>query len=200
MKFLVPCGGVVDSAFGILTTYQHKGVTSGIRAGLPWAADNCAFGDKFDSARFLAWLPTMLPYHSTCLFVACPDVVGDSAATMQRWQEWAPRLAGWPLAFVCQDGQQPDEIPPTCSTVFIGGTTEFKLSESATSCIRWAQTNGKAIHIGRCNWGRRYAHFRIMKGSEAWSTDGTRTRFEGVNKTLRAWRAYQDQRPLLQLD
>lgn len=200
MKFLVPVGGVVDSAFGILTTYQHKGVPSGIVAGLPWAADNCAFGDNFDADRFLAWLPTMQAYRASCLFVAVPDVVGDSAATMTRWHEWQSQLTGWPLAFVCQDGQQPQEIPAACAVVFIGGTTGWKLSECAAACIRWAQANGKGVHIGRCNWGRRYAHFRVMKGSEHWSTDGTRTRFEGREKALRAWKTYMAQEPLLQVE
>jgi hypothetical protein len=200
VKFLVPVGGVVDDAFGILTTYRQYGILAGIRAGLPWAADNCAFSDKFDSVRFVEWLPTMLPFRDTCLFVVAPDVVADSEATLVRWHEWQPRLTGWPLAFVCQDGQLPGMIPAQCDAVFIGGSTEWKLSESAIDCIRWAQANGKAIHIGRCNWGKRYTHFRIMKGSEQWTTDGTRTRFEGVEKTLRAWKGYMERQPLLQVD
>jgi hypothetical protein len=200
MKFLVPVGGVVDDAFGILTTYQHHGIVAGIRAGLPWAADNCAFGDKFDADRFLAWLPKMQEFRPTCLFVVAPDAVGNSEATRTRWQEWQPKLTGWPLAFACQDGQLPDEIPTDCDVVFIGGTTTWKLSESATACIRWAQANGKGVHVGRVNWGKRYAHFRIMRGSEHFTTDGTRTRFEGTERTLRAWKQYQETQPLLQLE
>lgn len=200
MRFLVPVGGVTDTAFGILTTYQHFGVVAGIRAGLPWAADNCAFGARFDPARFMAWLPTMEAYRATCLFVVAPDVVGDSAVTMLRWQEWQPQLTGWPLAFVCQNGQSPQDIPLDCDVVFIGGTTKWKLSESATACIRWAQAQGKGVHIGRVNWGKRYAHFRIMKGSEHFTTDGTRTRFDGTERTLRAWKQYQDRPPLLQVE
>lgn len=200
MRFLVPVGGVVDDAFGILTTYQHHGVVAGIRGGLPWAADNCAFGDKFDADKLLTWLPQMIPFRSTCLFVAVPDVVGDSAATLARWAEWIPRLTGWPLAFVCQDGLRPEQIPVECTVIFIGGTTEWKLSEYAIDCIRWAQANGKGVHIGRVNWGRRYAHFRVMRGSEYFTTDGTRTRFDGREKALRAWKHYMNQKPLLQLD
>lgn len=86
MRFLVPVGGVIDDAFGILTTYQHHGVVAGIRVGLPWAADNCAFGGKFDADRFVTWLDTMTPWRSTCLFVVVPDVVADSVATLARWQ------------------------------------------------------------------------------------------------------------------
>lgn len=193
-------GGVTDQAFGILTTYQHHGVVAGIRAGLPWAADNCAFGKGFDADRFRTWLPTMQPFRATCLFVVVPDVVGDATATLARWYEWQPQLTGWPLAFACQDGQRPDAIPAGCDVVFIGGTTGWKLSPYAEACIHWAQDNGKATHIGRVNWGKRYAHFRIMRGSEHFTTDGTRTRFEGTEKTLRAWKQYQNTPPLLQLE
>lgn len=200
MKFLVPVGGVTDDAFGILATYKHMGVPSGIRAGLAWAADNCAYGGNFDAERFVAWLATMTPYRATCLFVVAPDVVGDAAATLARFWQWQPQLTGWPLAFACQDGQLPDAIPPACDVVFIGGSTRWKLSESAMDCIRWGQAHGKGIHVGRVNWGKRYAHFRIMKGSEHWTTDGTRSRFDGVERTLRAWKQYQDTPPLLQVE
>lgn len=200
MRFLIPVGGVVDDAFGILTTYQHFGPVAGIKAGLPWAADNCAFGDKFDGERFLAWLPTMMPWRATCLFVVAPDVVSDSTATLARWHEWQPQLTGWPLAYACQDGQQPQAIPADCAVVFIGGSTRWKLSPHAEACIRWAQANGKGTHVGRVNWGKRYAHFRIMRGSEHFTTDGTRTRFEGTERTLRAWKQYQNTPPLLQLE
>lgn len=199
MKFLVPVGGVVDDAFGILTTYRHHGIAAGIRAGLPWAADNCAFGGNFDATRFVSWLDSMTPWRATCLFVVVPDVVADSAATLTLWHEWTPKLSGWPLAFVCQDGQLPDDIPPLCGVVFIGGSTAWKVSENAADCIRWAQANGKGVHIGRINWGKRYAHFSIMKGSNEWTTDGTRTRFEGVDKTLRVWKGYMAQPPLVEV-
>lgn len=200
MRFLVPVGGEVDGAFGILTTYQHHGIVAGIRAGLPWAADNCAFGDKFDAERFLTWLPRMTLFRPTCLFVAVPDVVGDSAATLARWAEWQPLLQGWPLAFVCQDGQQPKDIPAECDVIFIGGTTEWKLGKGAVDCIQWAQRNNKGVHVGRINWGKRYAYFRLMKGSEHFSCDGTRTRFDGKEKALKAWQGYMNQHPLIQVD
>lgn len=200
MRFLVPVGGVVDDAFGILTTYQHHGIAAGIRAGLPWAADNCAFGAGFDADRFTAWLPTMQEWRTTCLFVVVPDVVGDASATLQRWHEWQPRLSGWPLAFACQDGQTPGTIPADCTGVFIGGSTKWKLSADAEACIHWAQAHGKGVHVGRVNWGKRYAHFRVMRGSQHFTCDGTRTRFEGTGRTLTAWKQYQQTPPLLQLE
>lgn len=190
MRFLVPVGGVVDPAFGVLTSPAHNGVPSGIVAGMAWGADNGAFTASFDPEGFVTWLDTMRPYRATCLFVAVPDVVGDSGATLQRWHEWQQRLIDWPLAFVCQDGQKPHDIPTDCAAVFIGGTTAWKLGEQARACIAWAVENGRHVHIGRVNWWRRYAHFRAMPGSDSFTCDGTRTRFEGREGTLFAWKRY----------
>jgi hypothetical protein len=200
MKFLVPVGGVTDSAFGVLTSYKHKGIPVGIRTGLPWAADNCAFSNSFDPHKFTQWLEKMTPYRDTCLFVVVPDKVGDCGTTLALWHEWRPKLNHWPLAFVCQDGQAPSEIPLDCDAIFIGGSTGWKTSSGVTACIQWAQTLAKSVHIGRVNWGKRYAHFRIMKGSEHFTCDGTRTRFDGTERTLAAWKQYMGSVPLLQLE
>ncbi len=196
MRFLAPVGGEVD-AYGILTSYAHKGIPAGIVAGLPWAGDNCAFTGT-DAARFLRWLATMRPYRAACLFVAVPDVVGNAAATLAQYAAWSAQMDGWPLAFVCQDGQQPDTIP-ACAALFIGGTTDWKESQAAVDCIREGQRRGLHVHIGRTNWGRRYRMFRVLAGSEHFTCDGTRTRYEGVERTLRAWRNYEAQAPLIQL-
>ena len=140
--------------------------------------------------RFVSWLGQMETYRDTCLFVAVPDVVADCGATMDRWREWSPRLTGWPLAFVAQDGQEPDAIPHDCAAVVIGGSTAWKLGEQARRCVAWAVQHGKHVHIGRVNWRRRYLHFRAMPGSDLFTCDGTRTRFEGVDKTMTAWASY----------
>lgn len=199
MKFLVPVGGVTEGVHGILTSYQHKGIPAGIMAGMPWAGDNCAF-IGFDADRFTGWLERMTPHRATCLFVAVPDVVGDAAATLARYVTWAEAMDGWPLAYVAQDGSEQYEIPPSASALFVGGTTEWKESEAAIAVIRQAQAADLHVHIGRVNWGRRYRMFRLLEGSEAWTCDGTRARFDGTEKTLRAWKQYQNQKPLITLE
>lgn len=199
MRFLVPVGGVTDGVAGILTSYQHKGVPAGIVAGLPWAGDNCAFTD-FDAVRFTEWLERMVPYRATCLFVAVPDVVGDAAATLARYVTWAEAMADWPLAYVAQDGSEAHDIPPSASALFVGGTTAWKESEAAISMIRRAQERGLHVHVGRVNWWRRYTLFRVLAGSEHFTCDGTRTRFDGTERTLRAWRQYEARIPLVHLD
>jgi len=199
MKFLVPIGGCTDDAFGIMTSPSHKGIPSGIIAGLPWAADNNAF-TGFDARKFFPWLESMTPYQDTCLFVAVPDVVGDAKETLAQYDDFAHIIMGrdWTLAYVAQDGSE--ELPiPQCDAVFIGGTTEWKESLEAVSVIKRAQQMGKHIHIGRVNWKRRYDMFNILAGSEHFTCDGTRTRFDGTEKALKAWKEYQGQRPLFGL-
>ena len=70
---------------------------------------------------------------------------------------------------------------------------------AAVSVIKRAQRAGKHIHIGRVNWGRRYRLFAVLQGSEDFTYDGTRSRYDGREKTLRAWRGYEAQSPLFGL-
>jgi len=188
--FLVPSGGFVDHRFGILTSPGHKGVPAGIIAGMPWAADNQCYTQEFDIHRFQNWLETMEPYRDTCLFVNVPDVVGDAIATLGQFADMAPSLTSWPLAFAAQDGQEALEFPSLFDALFIGGTTRWKMSPGALDCIRRAHALGKHIHIGRVNWYKRYAYFAGLPGSEEFTCDGTRQRFEGVEKTVAAWAKY----------
>jgi hypothetical protein len=122
-----------------------------------WAADNGAFSG-FDEVAFLRMLDRLQPWRETCLFVACPDVVGDAATTLNLFREWSPRL-DWPLALVAQDGLAPDPIPwGEIAALFIGGTTEFKLSPEAAGLVRLAKHRGKWVHMGRVNTIRRMVY------------------------------------------
>lgn len=198
MRFLVPVGGYISpNLAGVLTSPAHKGVPLAIVHGAPWAADNEAF-TGFVPERFFPWLRTMFWYRSTCLFVTCPDAVGDSVATRRLWRQWYPHLHDWPVAYVGQDEET--DIPPQASTLFVGGTTTWKLSQQADNLIKLAQHRNLHVHIGRVNWGKRYRHFRLMTGSEHFTCDGTRTRYDGKQKAITAWLNYQDQAPLFQLD
>lgn len=198
MRFLLPIGGRLPAHFaGVLTSPAHKGVPLAIVHGAPWAADNEAF-TGFAPERFFPWLESMKPYRSTCLFVACPDVVSDCRMTIQLFRQWSPYLYGWPVAYVGQDGEK--SIPPGTKALFLGGSTAWKLSWQAADLIQLAQRRGLHVHIGRVNWGKRYRHFRLMTGSENFTCDGTRTRYDGKEKAIAAWTNYQNQAPLLQLD
>jgi hypothetical protein len=126
--------------------------------GVPWAADNGAFSG-FNETAFLKMLDRLEPWRETCLFVACPDVVGDSTATLDQFQEWAPRLTPWPLALVAQDGLTTDAVPWwRIDALFIGGTTEFKLSPEAAILVREANIRERWVHMGRVNTIRRMVY------------------------------------------
>jgi hypothetical protein len=83
--------------------------------------------------------------------------------------------------------------------LFIGGSTEWKIGPGALECIKRAQELGKRIHIGRVNWKKRYEHFRQIKGSENFTCDGTRQKYEGIKKAMEAWAGYQEKTNVMQI-
>jgi hypothetical protein len=97
-----------------------------------------------------------------CLFVVAPDVVGDATDTGRLFDRWEPmiRALGFPVAYVAQDGLTPESIPwARMDALFIGGSTEFKMSAFALSILGYAAARGKWRHVGRVNSKRRMRHF-----------------------------------------
>ncbi len=142
-----------------------------IKPGERWAADNDAYG-AWDEGRFLKMLNR---FQGTpgCLFVTAPDVVADAQATLDLFDIWQPRIAamGFPVAFVAQDGAENLDLPwDRFTALFIGGSTDWKLSASAADLAAKAKQLGKWIHVGRVNTQRR---LRAAFALQADSTDGT---------------------------
>lgn len=137
----------------LLTPKSGNSIASILESGLPWACDNGAFSG-FDATEFEAFLVKISGYRS--LFVACPDVVEDARATINRFAEWNDKVksTGHPVAFVLQDGQENFELP-AADAYFIGGSTEFKLSETAMGLVSECKRQGAWIHMGRVNSLRR---------------------------------------------
>lgn len=132
-----------------------------LATGLPWAADNAAF-TRFDAAAFCAMLGRIAGKPG-CRFVACPDVVGDARATLDRFEVWQPVLAALslPVALVAQDGLQDLPVPwDRIDAVFLGGSTTWKLGSDARAIAAEAKARGLWVHMGRCNSRARlqYAH------------------------------------------
>jgi hypothetical protein len=126
--------------------------------GQVWAADNGAFSG-FDETAFLKMLARLESWRDTCLFVAIPDVVGSHTLTLDLFEVWAPRLQKWPLALVAQDGLTPEAVPwNKIDALFIGGTTEWKLSPAAALLVREAKRRRKWVHMGRVNTIRRMVY------------------------------------------
>lgn len=164
-----------------------------------WAADNGAFTKSqkgFDPEEFRRMLikPNLQDYAGSCLFVVAPDklcilpdgeVVGDAAGTLEQFPKWAReiRAAGFPVALVAQNGLETmlDQVPwGLVDVLFIGGSTEWKLSEAARCCIVEARRRGKLTHMGRVNSFGRLARASEMLCDTA---DGTFLMF-GPEKNL----------------
>lgn len=101
-------------------------------------------------------------------WVACPDVVGDSDETLKRFKNYEPRIRslGYNLAYVLQDGVTLDKVPfSDISAVFVGGTTDFKLSDTAYEICKIAVDKNKLVHIGRVNSIKRIERFLSVADS-----------------------------------
>jgi hypothetical protein len=145
---------------------------------IPWAADNDCFAG-FDQDRYLDMLEA-ITYRAGCLFVTCPDVVADAHATLRLFEQWRPALACvWasvneadvdpgqpthqPIALVAQDGLERLPVPwDQFETLFVGGSTQWKLGPHAAALIRHAKRHGKWVHVGRVNTLRRITWFKAL--------------------------------------
>lgn len=171
-----------------------------LRAYQPqWAADNGCWshGEAFDLTRYLSWLTRMLPYQPKCLFATAPDVVGDALATWELSQASLPliRQLGYGAALVAQDGIEHQRIEwRSFDALFIGGSTDWKLSEAAHLVIREAKARGKWVHMGRVNSARRFTAARLA-GCD--SADGTFISYapDANSEILRGWLSSQDKNP-----
>lgn len=149
-----------------------------------FAIDNGAFSG-LNIKAFQSLLAREKHRQSQCIFVAVPDVVGSARRTLELFEHWRHHLTGWPLALVAQDGQQDMPIPwDQINAVFIGGSTEFKLSKHAEQIVRAAKALGKWVHAGRVNTPGRFEYFKKM-GAD--SIDGTgMSRFSWMREAIYA--------------
>ena len=178
MMYFIPGAGkkhnFPDHFGSIVNPYNKDIVTSTLRIqkGWKWICDNGAFTGKFQEDTFFAFLDRMAEYRSQCIFVVAPDVVGDANKTLEKFGKFATRIKalGYPVAFVAQDGQEDLEFPDNFDCLFIGGSTEWKMSYKAEICIKRAQALGKWVHVGRVNTRKRIRHFALLNID---SVDGT---------------------------
>ena len=167
-------GCAVEQLFSPLTRFADKN-PDGMKA-----ADNGGF-KGVDIAAYLALLDREWHQREMFRFVTVPDIVYNARRTLELFDYWLPRLEGWPLALVAQDGQEDLPIPwEYIQAIFIGGTDDFKDSQAAADIIRTANAMEKHTHVGRVNepkrWNRcerlmvdsvdgtgiaRYSHMRI---------------------------------------
>lgn len=158
-----------------------------------WAGDNGVFtrtasGFSPDAFRAMLGRPNLRAHAGQCLFIVAPDklnmladgtVIGDAAGTLAQFPEWAREIrgAGFPVAFVAQDGLETmlDQVPwDLVDVLFVGGSTEWKLSEGARACVEEARRRGKRTHMGRVNSYKRIA---IANSWGVDTADGTFLKF-----------------------
>jgi hypothetical protein len=147
----------------LLTPKNRNSVASIIETGLPWIADNGAFSG-FDPAGFQSFLRKITD-KPRCQFVVCPDVVADAKATLAMFDEWCwpCRRTNQPVAFVGQDGLENLTVPwYAFDAFFIGGSTEWKLSNAAMELAKTAKREGKWVHMGRVNSLKRMVYANLI--------------------------------------
>lgn len=172
--YLSPRATILDDAdparWGLIATPRRgRGI---IADGYLWLADNDCFSSSWQEDTWLSWLDGLTAYQSRCIMATAPDVVGDAATTLERFAHYAPilRRRGWRVGLVAQDGLESLSWPTDYDALFVGGSTEWKLSDAADWCIRRAQAAGRWVHVGRVNGGKRIRHFKLI-GVD--SVDGT---------------------------
>lgn len=149
--------------------------TRSTEAGWLWAADNGCFTSKWTEDEWLRWLEKPHP-RTGCLFATVPDVVGSHRETLERWSSFAPKVVErrYPAAFIAQDGAEVGDLPwEEMDAFFVGGTTEWKMSESAYALAATAREKGKWVHVGRVNSLKRLKYWSAV----AHSSDGTHLAF-----------------------
>jgi hypothetical protein len=176
---------------GLIITPAHRYNNEWAQAVPCWAADNGCYaqGARFNVDAWLTWLDRMTPSRGTCLFAAVPDVVGNAARTLDRWALLSERVraTGYPIAFVGQDGQEQLPVPwDQLDALFIGGTTDWKLSRHAAALAAEAKRRDKWVHMGRVNSSRRLVYAKKINCDSA---DGTHVAFEPdlAMKRLNHW-------------
>ena len=97
--------------------------------GLTMAADNSAYS-QFKVNEFKAFVNRTMGV--PIQWLAVPDSVANAPLTLYLFEWWEYELRKLPLALVAQDGMEEYRIPwSRFKCLFIGGTTDWKLSRAA---------------------------------------------------------------------
>lgn len=144
---------------------------------------------RFDKDAYLAMSAKALKlWRERLLFVTCPDVPFQWKQTLDGIGFARDiRRIGCPAAIVLQDGATVSNVPwSDIDAVFIGGTTEWKLSLDACDISQHAVKLGKISHMGRVNSKSRLA---IAESFDCHSADGTFLLYEPINgiDRMKAW-------------
>lgn len=157
-----------EAGIGVLTTYRS--VRFPPDDTWVWAADNGCFSPAWNQTYWRTWIDLVDP---RALFAVVPDTVGDWQQTRMDWivHHSTVKNAGLRAAYVLQDGQTSNWMPwDDLDAVFIGGSTEWKMSDESRTLVDEAKTRGKWVHMGRVNSQKR---IELAVGWGCDSADGT---------------------------
>ena len=141
-----------------------------------WAADNACFSNKWKETTWLSWLKSK-DKPADALFATVPDVVADHESTLKLWNKHWQSVAELQFkpAYVIQNGAVTKDVPfHQAKAIFIGGTTDWKLSIAAQKIVVEAKKLNLWVHMGRVNSVRR------LQIAQEWgcdSVDGTYVAF-----------------------
>lgn len=153
-----------DKFGSIMTPRNSKGYLRRC-AGIIGVDNDCFTG--FNESLFVRTLEAACEYRDRVRFVSAPDIVADAETTLAKFETWQPIITSeyhLPVALVLQDGMTPASVAwDKIDAVFVGGSTEWKLSSHAREIIYHAQAKGKWIHAGRVSTRKRIKYFRELK-------------------------------------
>lgn len=123
-----------------------------LEQGCLFGADNDCY-KGFDKTKYEKMIE-LLPRTDKLKYVTVEDKVADYEETLKLFDKWYPLLKNekLPLAFVLQDDIPINEIPfDKIKCLFIGGSTEYKLSKEVANIVNIAKSKNKWVHMGRVN-------------------------------------------------
>lgn len=132
-----------------LTRYASK-------PGMAFGVDNGAYSG-FDEVGYLRLVDECVN-NKDCLWINLPDVPYSARATTALFHEYCfyPGLRISNRCYTIQDGITPDLIPwQYISSIFIGGSTKFKMGMTARAVAKAARRRKKWVHVGRVNMPKR---------------------------------------------
>ncbi len=134
------------------------------------ADNNCLQGFNLD--KYLGMCDALVGARRL-KFVTAPDAVemtpegprGNWPGTLWLFRRFAPalRARGLPVAIVAQDGAIVEDVPwDEIAALFIGGSTEWKLSYHVAYLTAAARHHAKHVHFGRVNSFDRLKDIRAL--------------------------------------
>jgi hypothetical protein len=140
----------------------------------PYVLDNGAWGchqreEPFNETAFL-WAYDRIAANAE--WVVAPDIVGGGLDSLSLTKTWLPKLDHKKVLIAVQDGMTSEHVDPLMDLnrgIFLGGTTEYKMS-SMMDWGKYCAAKNIYFHVARVNTIKR---FRACQAAGADSIDGS---------------------------